>query len=245
MYKIIYNTSKTIGFAFISFLVLIACKKEKTETELSFPKLDTCEAAVAQSGLNITGDSLYIYTSSGGAVIQILRTSMEILEINLKYIPFENFKYTFWGDGNTGTLSPASHENLNGKHVKDRFGVNRSVIFPDGTKMTYVSTGAWNYGGITAITLYDGDKVHHFNMTCNELEYSGSHPSFSKYLDENQADGETSSFEITGHQLVFFNIYDEDKIGEKIYKRVNIGIVYKDEINRVDDLFDDERLPHT
>lgn len=227
------------------WLIASACKKDNNEIKDELPELETCKEVKPSSGLTSAEGGVFVYKSAGGAVIQIKRTSMEALLITLSYEPYENFSYQFWGDADPGSLSPASHENLNGKHVKDRFGVNRTVIFPDGTKMTYVSTAPWNLGGITAITIYDGDIVQHLNMTCFKLEHSSSNAAFAKHLDAIQADGETSTFEITETGLNFYNIYHEDIAGNKIYKRVEIGVLYKDDRTKVDDLFDDERLAHT
>lgn len=227
------------------WLIVSACKKDNDEIKEEFPELETCKEVKPSSGLTSSEGGLFVYKSTEGAVIQIKRKSMEALLITLSYEPYENFSYEFWGDADPGNLSPASHENLNGKHIKDRFGVNRTVIFPDGTKMTYVSTAPWYMGGITAITIYDGDIVQHLNMTCFKLEYSSSNAAFAKHQDAIQADGETSTFEITETGLNFYNIYNEDTPGNKVYKRIELGVLYKNDKTRVDDLFDDERLIHT
>lgn len=238
---------KKIGAMLACIGIVLACTKEKdTEfTPQEWPVFGTCKPMPTGTGLRLAASGVYVFTSAGGAQVEIIRKFKHTLMIKIKHQSFENFVYEFWGDNEEGRLGAASHENLSGKHVKDRFGANRTVIFPDGTKMTYVSSAPWYHGGITSITIYDQQQVHHFNMNCFMLEYSASQPGFSTKLDEEQPDGETSTFDVLNDGILFYNIYNEDLPGQKIYKRVDIGRIYFAEPNRVDDLIDDERLAHT
>ncbi|GGC35097.1 hypothetical protein GCM10011386_29040 [Parapedobacter defluvii] len=236
---------KTCSWICSILLCTTACKKDKEDTENKLPALGTCESVAPRLGLTLVEEGTYRYKSAGGAIIDIKRKSKESLLITLSYESYPNFTYEFWGDADPGDLGPASHENLNGKHVKDRVGTNRSVIFPDGTKMTYVSTAPWYMGGITAISIYDGAIVQHLNMTCFTWEYSAADDFFAKQLDAIQPDGETSTFELTETGLIFYNTYTEDMPGNKVYERVDIGSLAKDNPNQVNDFYDDTRLGHT
>lgn len=211
-----------------------------------------CPSVAPQGGLTHVEEGKYLYESAGGAQILINRISKESLVITLGYKGYSNFSYQFWGnsseeifDSNPDNLAPASHENLNGKHLKDRLGKNRTVIFPDGTKMTYESTAPWYMGGVTRISIYDGKNVHHFNMTCFGLEYSSASSMDTQEQDDLQADGETSTFELTETGLIFYNIYNEDTAGNKVYERIDLGSLTKDNEKQVNDLYDDKRLAHT
>jgi hypothetical protein len=226
-----------------SFLLFCSCKKNNTEEAL--PVLGTCQSVAPTAELKLIDAQTYQYESAGGAVIQIKRFSRENMQIILTYKAYPNFKYEFWGGAEPGMLSPASHENLNGKHIKDKLGVNRTVIFPDGTKMTYVATAAWYMGGITAISIYDGAMVHHLNIECFKLEYSSVNENIAKRLDDMQADGETSTFDITETGLLFYNIYNEEKPGNKQEERVELGRLNKNIPHQVNDLYDDPRIGHT
>lgn len=147
-----------------------------------------------------------------------------------------------WGDYPTA-IGSALHENLNGKHLKDRIGKNRTVICPDGTKITLVSTGPQD--PVTAFTIYNGATVHHVNVTCRKLEYSASNQQVANRLDALQADGEVGMFEETETGMLFYNIYNEDAPGNKVYQRIDLGSLPKNSPTQVNDLYDDPRLMHT
>ncbi|WP_353129636.1 hypothetical protein [Parapedobacter pyrenivorans] len=236
---------KNCGWICSILLCTTACKKDKEDSGNQLPALGTCKSVAPRLGLTQVEEGTYQFRSAGGATIRIERKSKESLDIILGFESYPNFTYEFWGDADPGDLGPASHENLNGKHIKDRVGTNRTVIFPDGTKMTYVSTAPWYRGGVTAISIYDGATVQHLNMTCFTLEYSAADDVFAKQLDATQPDGETSAFELTETGLIFYNTYMEDTPGNKVYERVDIGSLAKDSPKQVNDFYDDERLGHT
>lgn len=222
--------------------LLVSCKKDKPS---ALPDLGSCVAVATGNGLRMLEEGVYQFQSIGGAVITLERHSRESLVIQISDKAYTNFQYEFWGDANPGELSPSSHENLNGKHMKDRVSANRSIIFPDGTKITMVASAPWHMGGTTAITIYDKAVVHHFNMTCYTLEYNSENAEIAKLLDDEQPDGETSTYEITETGLIFYNIYTEDSAGNKVWERVEIGTLSRDNPKQVNDLYDDPRLQHT
>lgn len=207
--------------------------------------IGSCESVLPSNGLYAVGSEEYRYESAGGATIRMVSAGRSNLTILLGYKPYDNFTIEFWGrHANPGELSPTHHENLNGKHLKDRFGTNRTVIFPDGTKITLESTGPES-GGIKAITIYDGGIVHHLNMDCGKVEISTFNSLLSKRMDEQQADGETSTFELTTEGLIYYNVYEEESPCHKVYKRVDMGRLKKEFPKLIEDLFDDPRLSHT
>jgi hypothetical protein len=225
-------------------LILTSCKKSKEDQEEA-PQLGTCKQVSPGPGLSKVSEQAHLYESAGGAIIRIIRNAPESLTLLMADKSYPNFSLEFWGDEAEGLLSPASHENLNGKHIKDRFANNRTVIFSDGTKMTYVSPAPWYFGGVTAISIYDGDIVHHFNMTCYTLEYSTVNGLAAKRLEEEQPDGETSTYDITETGLLYYNIYTENTPGNKVEKIEKLGGLDRDKPNQINDFFDDPRLAHT
>ena len=168
----------------------------------------------------------------------------EMVTITLTDVSYPNYiTYQLWGKSPTGSPYAALHENLNGKHIKNRIGKNRTIFFPDGTKITCVSTGPEQ--SVTAVSIYDGDKVHHLNITCDKVEYSTADGAMAKKLEEMQPDGETSTYELIPTGLLFYNMYTEDTPGNKVYQRLNLGELHLSVPNQVSDLYDDPRLGHT
>lgn len=215
-----------------------------TESGEELPVLGTCQEVAPQGALLVQGDGIYEFNSGKGTNIKIaaqLLNSSESLTVTITYN--EKSTYQLWGSEND-TQPAAQHENLNGKHIKDRIGNNRTVILPDGTKITLVSTGP--AADVTAITIYSGGSVHHINVNCKKLEYSVSNnPYIAQRMDELQADGETSVMEDTPDMVWFYNIYNEDTPCNRVYGRVNLGSLPKANENQVNDLYDDPRLAHT
>lgn len=213
------------------------------------PTLGTCQEVTPQGGFLSQGSGVYEYNSGKGtqvkiAVNQASANNSKNLTVTVTY----NAKYTvqFWGEA-FGIGSAAEHENLNGKHIKDRLGNSRTLITPDGTKITLVSAAATGpMSSVTAITIYSNGSVHHINTTCNKLEYSTSNnPYLAQRMDELQADGETSVLEDTPDTVWYYTIYNEDTPCNRVYERVNLGSLPKANENQVNDLFDDPRLAHT
>ncbi len=219
-----------------------ACKKNKGEED-GMPVLGTCKPVDLRGGLTLQGEGIYVYESAGGATIEIVRNAPASLMVTIGYKAYPNFAYQFWGEGNAEGEYIANHENLNGKHIKDRIDKGRTVIFPDGTKMTMVCQG-W-LAPVTAISIYEGGYAHHLNTICDKVEYSASGPDIAKKLDDQQADGETSTFEITTTGLDFYNIYTENTPGNKVEQRVELGELNKDNPYQVNDWYDDPRIGHT
>lgn len=227
-----------------ALVLFTACKKNGKEgPDDDMPVLGTCEPVAVSSGLMSQGNGIYEYRSNGGVVFKMHRLN-EGLTITLTDVSYpDTVTYQLWGISPASEIRAALYENLNGKHVKNRIGNNRTIFFPDGTKVTCVAAGPEK--SVTAVSIYDGGTAHHFNITCDKVEYSRLDASLAKRLDDKQPDGETSTYELTSTGLLFFNIYNESSPGNKVEQRIDLGRLYLGNRNRVDDLYDDPRLDHT
>lgn len=219
-----------------------ACSKDEVSKE-DFPIFGTCKPVDFTGNLSQSiSENTYTYLTSGGGKIVM---DQKNAYIGISHKNYTIFKIELWGtvEVNGETLYSANHENLNGKHIKDRFGNRRTIIFPDGAKITMITSG--KYGPLVSVSIRDGNEYHYLNFNCKTLEYSSINSPYSQRLDEAEADGETGTFEITETGLNFFNIYIEDTPGNKIEEKVPLGRIYKDKPNETIDDYDDLRLPNT
>ncbi|GAB3419606.1 hypothetical protein [Niabella aquatica] len=238
-YTKITQTIKVLALFAGAFLLSAAsCKKNKEAIAGQLPVLGTCKAAATQGKLTYSvSDQSYTYVTAGGGKIFI-----HPLSIQITHKDYSGFMIELWGekDGkNAGT-----HENLNGKHIKDRLGNVRSLIFPDGTKITMNSSGV--YDPLISVSIYEGNTFHHINLRCNVVEYAAAgNESFIRSLDSREPDGETGGFELISDGLIFFNSYTEHENGTREEKRVDLGTLKRSNPKQVNDLYDDPRLGHT
>lgn len=220
---------------FFTTLVLFnSCEKNEIEKDGN----EECTGLKISDRFTINKDGFYVYRSSGGAEIKVKMVDNTV-NVLISDTSFSNFTYELWEDVGWDYL----HENLNGKHIKDRLGSNRTILFPDGTKVTMVAAGVDQK--VTSISIYDGDFSLNFDTKCNLITYSKVDATANRIREAEELDGETSAFEITGNVLHFYNIYDEVIQGEKNQVRIDLGNVSLDNIHMVNDLFDDPRLAHT
>lgn len=225
-------------------ILFAACKKSSDECD-NLPAFGTCNAVTAKGNLSqTTSTGSFVYRTSGGGTITITEQN----NIVITHDSYPGFKLEYWGDvGIAGhPLNSANHESLNGKHIKDRVGTRRTIIFPDGAKITTVATG--EAGAPISISIYEGAQVHHINANCNymnTLEYSAVSACVAKQLDDAEADGETGTFEFTATGLLYVNTYTEDTPGNKVMNRVSLGELERGNPTLVRDYYDDPRLPHT
>ncbi len=223
-----------------AFGLILACKKESAKETLD---LLSCNPVSPQGKLSLdplTGK--YSYLTTGGATISINPKG----QIIITHKDYAGFKLEFWGSVSPrpgDTLMGVNHENLNGKHIKDRKGTNRTLLFPDGTKLTMRSLG-WDTL-MVSLTIIENDQAHHFNGHCNKINYSQVSGVLAQQLDEVVADGETCTFEISATGLLFVNIYQEDSHGNKISNRVVLGELERASPSLVRDFYDDPRFGHT
>lgn len=218
---------------------IISCEKNEIVKEDYLDQnvvLGLCNTSKLLSQIKFVDAENISFNSNGGAEARISKSEGGFsLIIGDKSYP--NFNYQIWGDG------LFVHENLNGKHIKDKlYNGNRTFLFKDGTKLTIVYDES---GEAKSVSIYDGDHFYHINLSCFKIEYSGKNLEAVKKFDQEQLDGETSTYEITETGLLFFNVYNEKTKGELEEDKLDLGQLVLDNPNQVNDLYDDPRLDHT
>lgn len=219
-----------LGAFLLSILAIpVSCKKSGTDDD-GPPVFGNCQGVKETSHFTTaTGTFPYTYTTSGGGKIVISQNA-----IIISHADYAGFTIEFWGT-DPGQHASYNHENMNGKHVKDRLGEKRSLIFPDGAKITINSQSIT--GPALSITIYEGNEVHHLNLSCNTLEYSAASSPYAKEIDDEETDGETSTFEFTSTGLLWVNIYSEYTAGVKVMNRVKLAEIFRANPNQVNDYF--------
>lgn len=199
-----------------------------------------CQSTVTTGSLSATTVSnWYTFASSGGGqvVFQIGDA------INIRHRDYPNFEIQLWGGETYHTFE---HENLNGKHIKDWLGNRRTIIFPDGAKVTITVAGTGSDRRAISMMIYEGTQVHRLDPSTGQLEYSRELSTEAvRELDDAEADGETSTFEITGSGLVYYTLYTENVPGQKVESRYDLGSLVLGNDNQINDYFDDPRIGHT
>lgn len=218
----------TVAGLLFALVAIASCKKSKEEEEK--PVFGTCKTVAATSHLSYSSaTNVYTYTTHGGGHIKI----QPEISITITHDEYPGFSIDLWGSVAAATPASYYHENLNGKHVKDRVDVRRTIIFPDGAKITFYTNEL--KGPVISVTIYDGEEVHHINPSCNKIEYSTTHSSFANELDEEEPDGEAGAFEFTSTGLLFVNLYGEYTPGVKVMNRVLIGELFRANPTKVND----------
>lgn len=233
-----------LGICLFSILIFSSCKKGDTPAAEEL-KLGTCAAVTPKAGMIQSGvaDS-FVYRTSGGGIIVI----KPALSVTIRHEQYPGFKIELWGmEVVNGTAKlVGNHENLNGKHIKDKETGRRSVILPDGAKLT-IKGGSDYLGLIRSVSIIDGSTSQLLSFSCNQvvLEHSSSSPTLASALDQLEADGETSAVEFTTDGLLWVNIYSENVQGTKVYSRVKLGELKWAIPSNVTDHYDDPRIGHT
>jgi len=226
-----YFKHTSIKVLVILLLLSSCCKKDDDNQDEDVPKLGTCKSVSPTGNFSSIDLSkgIFTYETSGGGKIV-----MDQYLLTITHKDYSLFKIELWG---------IVQEGLNGKHIKDFSSNRRSLIFPDGTKITIVNS---NLGDSRiSISIHDGNDYHHINSICKTLEYSVINSPYAQKLDDMQADGETCTFEFTETRVLFLNIYTEDVVGQKVEERVPLGEIFKNEPTTVHDYYDDPRLTRT
>lgn len=220
---------------------LAACKKSKKIVEDPDPCPTIALTPQVKAG---TKACTFTYRTAGGGRISIYES-----QIILSHDDYERFKIEFWGTVlESKKVHSGNHENLNGKHVKDRIGTRRTIVFPDGAKITMVAEGM--HEKLLSLSIYDAGANYHIipkqhENVLNVLNRSSVSSAVSKKSDDEEADGECGAIEFTPTGLLFLNIYTEDTPGSKIHNRVKLGEIFRDNPSQVNDYYDDPRLGHT
>lgn len=170
------------------------------------------------------------YTTRGGYQVSVNKHTITVKDPSGKNV------LKHWGD---------PHENLNGKHLKDWQGKQRSVVLGDGTKITMSATGP---KGVTLNTsIYDGRQNVQIDNKKNQVTHHSFNPYDTMYREMGQYDGETALFR-TGRNGagVYNNIYNQDKhFGiTPLYQQLGRTGGYFNP-SKVYDFFDDPTLKHS
>lgn len=167
------------------------------------------------------------YTTSGG-----WRIAMNLSTITVTS-PDGLGTYQYWGH---------SHENLNGKHLKDWLGTHRTMILPGGAMITLVADGP--QGVVESVSIYDVDQTHKIDTTNNSITMSLM---AVRVGESAEPDGETMRIWHIGNGRYYAeNIYHQEASGDTQQEAVPLGTTGGDAApNQVNDLYDDKRLGHT
>lgn len=91
------------------------------------------------------------------------------------------FTWQVWGD---------PHEKFQGKHIKDWLGRRRTLLLPDGVKVTMHAAGPT---GVTETTsIYDGAQSHEIDNFTNQARHSCVDAAMAQERDAKEHDGETA-----------------------------------------------------
>lgn len=135
------------------------------------------------------------YTTSGGWRVQVNGDKVIVTD------PSGKQKVENSGD---------PHEYVNGKHVKDWEGKQRSLVLPDGTKITMGATAP--NGVVTNTSIYDGDQNIQIKNEGNEVTSRSFNPYDTRMREAYQYDGETAriSYNRDGG-INYTNMYTQDE----------------------------------
>ncbi len=134
------------------------------------------------------------YTTRGGYQVSINGHTIQVKDPSGKNV------LKHWGD---------PHENLNGKHLKDWQGKQRTVVLGDGTKITMTADGPKGVTNTTSI--YDGRQNVQINNKGNQIVHQSFNPYDTQFREMRQYDGETALFRTAPNGAgIYNNIYNED-----------------------------------
>ena len=189
-------------------------------------------------------ENIWRYTTQGGWTVSITANGGTVTIVNPHY-GVVGTKVEFWGnmpgDPNESTFA---HENMNGKHIKDRVGNQRTIHTLDGAIITLNVNP--NLG---RISIYDHDQSHRLDRVGNALVVARS-CACAFYEEALEPDGEASGFVIDGEGYLWRNLYDQDVTGDgspgpKVPNVQPLSRVIESNPNQVNDYYDDPRLGHT
>ncbi len=225
-----------------TFPLLFSCQKDDSIDEASLPDLNTCRVVNDQGGiLTDTYDEKLVFDYNSSDNDYNIKIAPAVITITHKE---RMFSVQLWGGNDS--IAKALHENLNGKHIKDRKSSSRTFICSDNLKLT--ATTDPKTGKIVRISIYDGQRVQIINLSCSanmRLIYSEENSMFAQQLDYREIDGETSVFDITEEGMIWKLIYTENSVNKKTYETIILGQVAWEFPNQVNDLYDDPDLDHT
>lgn len=142
-----------------------------------------------------------------------------------------------WGD---------PHENLNGKHIKDWNGAQRTLLLDDDTRITLEAAGP--HGLVVLTSIYDGRHNVQIDNATNTVVHASTSLADTVCRERIQHDGETSRFSTDAQTgiAVYRQIYIEDAAFQTTPDSQMLGTTGGFENpTQVNDYYDDPRLGHT
>lgn len=188
----------------------------------------------------LPGQGPYSYFTSGGWRVLVRSTwSVRILH------PARPWHIEIWGEP-TGPQSPVLiHENLSGKHIKDRISLpSRTIHLPDGATITLFGLDSPANAGVS---IYDNDQTHRIMFQNYGVTHSCGLPRFG---ETDEADGEASEAVMNSIGMLWQNVYNQEELpgripGPKVPAVQPLGQTDHNNLNQVIDYYDDPRLGHT
>jgi hypothetical protein len=170
------------------------------------------------------------FTTKGGYKIKIDKTDVYVTDPTGK---------------NTVKHCGDPHEHLNGTHIKDWKGKQRTILVGDGTKITMTADGP--HGVIRKTSIYDNGQNVQINNDTNKIDHHSFNPLDTLLRDLRQSDGETSLFR-TGRNGagIYNNIYNQDESFNitSMYEKLGRTGGFANP-NKVEDFYEDPRIAGT
>lgn len=171
------------------------------------------------------------YKTSGGYTVKVDKHTITVTD------PQGKNNVQHWGD---------PHENLNGKHIKDWEGKQRSLILGDGTKITMTAQGP--HGVTESMSIYDGRQNVQIDNNQNKITHHSMSPWDTMLRERRQYDGETAIFRTNDQTgaATYSNVYTQDNNFQVTHAYRQLGSTggYSNP-SQVQDFYDDPRIGHT
>lgn len=230
----------------LSFAFLLTSCGGKTDDLIAEAEsaCSTATSAVLVGGLSqpVAGGTLTYITANNWS-IRLQRDGVFITN------PAGTGRLEFWGATNSNALNP-THENLNGKHIKDRFDLRRSMTLPGGALITMTSGGTEEM--LQTVSIYEDAQSHTVQYATLTAVHSCLNASTAAAREAAEADGETGRLSINaGGGVLFENIYTQGVSASGVPLDKAAGVVKLGETagpsnpTQVNDFFDDPRLAAT
>jgi hypothetical protein len=179
----------------------------------------------------------YQYKTSGGWVIDI--NFFDRITFSHPNYPGNSLELS---GAPGGSFTTAREEIFNGTHIKNRHGSRRSIILPDGVKVTMAARG--EEGDLIWVSIYEGNESHRINAICG-VDHSSLDYEEAQQMDNNEADGETGLLSLTIIFMQFTNLYSEKTLTDKIMYIELLAEAKFAIPAEVTDSYDDPRLSDT
>ncbi|MBB5209256.1 hypothetical protein [Chiayiivirga flava] len=180
-------------------------------------------------------------TGGAGAPIQFVTHGNYTVKLDRHTVtitdPLGRNTIQHWGD---------PHENLNGKHIKDWNGAQRTLLLGDDTRITLEASGP--HGVVVLTSIYDGRHNVQIDNATNTIVHTSTSLADTLCHERTQHDGETARFSTDAQTgiAVYRQVYVEDAAFQTTPDDQMLGTTGGFENpNQVNDYYDDPRLGHT